>query len=304
MHKELVTYPHISSYSGLLLLGFFMGYLLARGRAKRNNIEGRHIDNLTLILIVICPAGARFFNRLFYYPTKLSFSEALKVWEGGGLVFYGGMIFGVVTVLIYASVMRVKLFSLGDVLAPSLALGLAFGRIGCFMAGCCWGDLCVAPAKLNSVSDSAMREQIQTFPKLCPAGFPLAVQFPPEAGAYEQHQKLGLISSKAEHSLPVHPIQLYESALVFGLCFLLNLCFKHRKQAGEILCTFGIGYGLIRFYIEFLRADSRAAYWNGMTISQVISLIIAGICLVIFLINRFVHKAAVTPLPIELEPAS
>src|ERR1041385_3508455 len=104
------------------------------------------------------------------------------------------------------------------IFAPGLALGLAFGRVGCFMAGCCWGDLCVEPSALSKVPPAVTPWQIQTFASLSPSHFPLAVRFPPNAGAFEQHRHLGLISADATASLPVHPVQLYEACLALILC--------------------------------------------------------------------------------------
>ncbi|MGI8965498.1 MAG: prolipoprotein diacylglyceryl transferase, partial [Limisphaerales bacterium] len=227
--------------------------------------------------------GARFLSRLFYFPIKLSLWNALKIWEGGGLVFYGGMIFGIFAVIIYAGVMRLSLLVLCDVLSPAVALGLAFGRIGCFLAGCCWGDVCVSPSQLAAIKEPGARYQIQTFPELCPPNFFAAVCFPPETGAYEQHQKLELISKNATRSWPVHPTQLYESFLAFGLCLFLNRAFRQRRFAGEVFCWFGMSYGVIRLAVEFLRADSAPIYLGALTLSQVISLIIASGSLILFL---------------------
>lgn len=287
MHRELLSHPYISSYRTFLVLGFFFGYLLARWHAKRGGIERRHVDNILLLLPIVGLAGARFFSRLFYYPEPLTFWQALKVWEDGGLVFYGGVIFGVLTVITYALVRRISLAALADVLAPALALGLAFGRIGCFMAGCCWGDLCGSPDQMRAVDDPLTRSQIQTIPALSWAGFPLAVTYPPEAGAYEQHQTLGLIPAKAMRSLPVHPVQLYEAFCVFALCYCLHRAASRKRFDGEVICLLAIGYGCLRFALEFLRADSRPIYFGGTTISQFISITIITAAMALYLGLRY-----------------
>jgi phosphatidylglycerol---prolipoprotein diacylglyceryl transferase len=282
MYREILTHPHIGSYSAAFLAGFIAAYFLARWRAKQNQIEGRHIDNLVLLLLVVCPMGARFFSRLFDFAAPIGIWEAMKIWKGGGLVFYGGMIFGLALVIIYVALTKIPFLQLGDVLAPSLALGLAFGRVGCFLSGCCWGDVCVRPTKLAAMN-STTHYQLQTFPSLSPPDFFLAVQFPPESGAYEQHEAFGLISHKAAHSLPVHPAQLYEAVLVLVICMLLNLGFNQRRARGEILATFAIAYGFARFGVEFFRADTPPIYF-GMSVSQVISIgiVTAGLALFIF----------------------
>jgi phosphatidylglycerol:prolipoprotein diacylglycerol transferase len=198
------------------------------------------------------------------------------------MVFYGGMIFGILAVLIYAGISRLELGNLFDTFASGLALGLAIGRVGCFMAGCCWGDVCVNPGELSNATGTALDWQIRTVPAISSAGFPLAVRFPAGAGAFEQHVRLGLIDEQAERSFPVHPVQLYESALALTLCGFLVRCFRRRRWRGQIVCLFLLGYSGIRFGTEFLRADNRPIYL-GLTLSQMISVVSAGFALLVWL---------------------
>jgi phosphatidylglycerol:prolipoprotein diacylglycerol transferase len=277
MHKILVSEPLIGSYSACLLLALLGGYLLARWRAVRSGIKGSHLDNLALLLCVFSLFGARFFSWLFYFPTGISLWSALRD-SSGGMVFYGGLLFGALTVLAYARVARLPLGNLLDALAPGVALGLAIGRIGCFMAGCCWGDLCVAPEKLSHLPSQTSTWQLRTVPIISQPGFPFALSFPTGAGAFEQHRKLGLLDETALRSLPVHPVQLYEAGLCFLLCVWLLRKFESRAWQGDIACRMLIGYAAIRFMTEFLRADNPPAYL-GLTLSQVISLVLAFIAL-------------------------
>src|SRR5690242_19724735 len=210
MHKILWTHPQIGSYSACLLGGLLGGYLLTRWLARRSGVKGSHIDNLALVICICSLFGARLFSWLFYFPPGVNLWQAL--WDpAGGMVFYGGMIFGILALLIYARITKLELSNLFDIFAPGLALGLAVGRIGCFMAGCCWGDVCVDPAQLSKAVDPNLQWQIRTVPIVSAATFPLGVRFPRGAGAFEQHQNLGLIGSEAQRSLPVHPVQLYEA---------------------------------------------------------------------------------------------
>jgi phosphatidylglycerol:prolipoprotein diacylglycerol transferase len=97
------------------------------------------------------------------------------------------------------------------------------------------------------------------------------VRFPAEAGATEQHRELGLIAPDSTQSLPVHPVQLYETACALLLCWYLHRAFKRREWEGEIIWQFMLGYGVIRFCTEFFRADNPAAF-AGLTLSQLISI--------------------------------
>lgn len=257
----------------MLLLAFVAGWWLARVGAKRNSVAPRHVDNVTLLIALTSLFGARFFSWLFYFPPGVGFVKAMTM-GGGGMVFYGGLLFGIATLLAYCVLTRLDVRKLLDVFAAPAALGLALGRIGCFLAGCCWGDVCTDSGALTQ-RDSYLRYQIQTLPFVSQAGFPLAVTFPRGAGAYEQHQNLQLIASRADRSAPVHPVQLYEAALVTALGLLLWRTFRQNPASGTTAVRLVIGYALIRFTTEFFRADNEPVYW-GLTLSQVIGLIMAA----------------------------
>jgi phosphatidylglycerol:prolipoprotein diacylglycerol transferase len=296
MHRTLLDSPHIGSYSAFLLLAFIAGWWMARRLAIAGGIAPRHVDNLTIICALAGLFGARLFSYFFYIPAGYDFWTAMTM-RGGGMVFYGGLILGIVAVIIYSLVMRLNLRAIMDVFAAPAALGLALGRVGCFLAGCCWGDVCVAPAEL-AARNPHVSYQVQTLAALSPADFPLAVTFPKPAGAYEQHRDMHLLKAGATRSLPVHPVQLYEAALAFALAAYLYRAFRRRQWLGEICAKLVIGYALIRFATEFFRADNTPAYFS-MTISQVISLVLAMLCLAVVLWGkrRSVEKTASAPMP-------
>jgi phosphatidylglycerol---prolipoprotein diacylglyceryl transferase len=296
MKPALLLYPHISSYPVLLLLGFFFGWLLARARAPRYGIVPCDLDNISLLLPLAGLFGARLFARLFYM--KLPLLEALRFWEGDGLVFYGGFLFGALAVFLYGAVRKLKLVNLVDCVAPSVAVGLAFGRIGCFLAGCCWGDVCVNDSQLAATHDRVAIARIHTFPQISPSGFPLAVQFPKKSDIYKQHARLNLVSPESAKSLPVHPVQLYEAALAALLAFYLV---KRSPSArpGDVALMMLVGYAVIRFATEFLRADNKV-YALGMTFSQVVSVyILLGCALIAGIRAAFIKKASTlaSPMP-------
>jgi phosphatidylglycerol---prolipoprotein diacylglyceryl transferase len=287
MHPHLVPSLHIGSYSVLLLLGIFLGYLTARILARRSGIEPRHIDNLALLCAAAGLFGARFFSTLFYMPGA-TFRDALQVWNGSGLVFYGGLLFGAAAMVAYGCAMRLPLRHLADVLAPGAALGLAAGRVGCFLAGCCWGDVCIDPHKLAAaVPDPVMRQQVQTMPAISGSAAVWAVQFPESSAAYKQHARLGLVPLEEARSIPVHPVQLYEAGFGFSMAILLWHRFRRRRFAGEAALLLVLSYSFARFGLEFLRADSHPAYY-GLSLSQAISLGMAGAALIVcgWLITR------------------
>lgn len=268
VHPILIHKPLIFSYPLLLLVGLWCAFLLARWRARAVGIERRHIDNLTILLVLTGLGGARFFNRVFYSSANVLTLDSLKIWEGGGLVLYGGLLTGAVCFIVYAFFRKLPILTMADVVTPSLAVGLFFGRIGCFLAGCCWGCICDDPSNLLQL---------------------LAVRFPKSSLTYEQHRASGMLSADAERSLAVHPVQLYEAFSMLLLFWVLMRQFKQRRFSGEIFCLFALSYAAVRFWLEFLRADNPSDYL-GMTISQVISILVATACGTTFFIKRLLQN--------------
>src|SRR5262249_1272709 len=133
-----------------------------------------------------------------------------------------------------------------DVIAPSLAIGVAFGRFGCFLNGCCFGD---------------------------PCALPWAVQFPFESSPWLHHVETGLIAPDAPYSLPLHPTQIYSVVDGLILLVLLSAYYPLRRRDGEVMALLMLTYPVTRFLIERLR-DDEGALFLGFTISQNISILI------------------------------
>jgi len=248
-----------------MVLGFLGAFLLARWRARREGVPVRHIENLLLLAILTGVGGSMVFGKIFYEHRSLW--DALKIWQPGDRVFYGGFICAVLSVATYAWLARLPILRVLDVCAPSVALGSALGRVGCFLGGCCWGDACVPRETLAGLS-AADRAAIQSVPWLNPAGFPLAVTYPSNSLAYQNHQELGLIAAEAARSLPVHPVQLYDAVGALALCWYLHRSFDPGRRDGAVAARLLIGYALLRFTSEFFRADNPPQY-AGLTLAQV-----------------------------------
>ncbi len=149
MHPELFTIPFlhvtIRSYGFMMLLGFIAALLLARYRSKKVGINPDHISNFAVLALITGVLGARLFYVIHNWD---EFSDnpatAFAIWSGG-LEFYGGLIAAVGGLFYYCHRKKLSVMQLLDILAPAVMLGLAFGRIGCFLNGCCFG----APCSLN-----------------------------------------------------------------------------------------------------------------------------------------------------------
>jgi phosphatidylglycerol---prolipoprotein diacylglyceryl transferase len=169
----------------------------------------------------------------------------------GGLAYYGGLVFGTAGALWVLHRDRLPLLKVADVTFIGVSMGLFFGRIGCFLAGCCYGVV---------------------------TGHPPGVAFPEWSPASEGQFREGLLAHPSMPSLPVHATQLYEA---FG-CLALSVALsrwspRHQRFDGQTSLLFLIGYAVLRFAIEYLRADDRGIY-GGLSTSQWLSLAIVALC--------------------------
>jgi phosphatidylglycerol:prolipoprotein diacylglycerol transferase len=192
-----------------------------------------------------------------------------KFWTGG-LVYYGGLVFAGIGGVLLLKRDRFPVWKACDLSAAGIALGLGFGRIGCTLAGCCFGS---------------------------PHDGPLSLIFPPHSSASEGQFKAGLLPSKAAESLPVWPTQPIEALLCFGIAAYLVVWLQGRKRYdGEVFVWFLGLYAAARFLVEFLRADDRGAFL-GLSTSQWIGVVLAGFA---FWLHR--RRSSAVSLPAAAAP--
>lgn len=146
MHPILFQLGPITLYSfGLLVaLGFLLGGLWALNRAKAQGINPDDILELLFWLIVTGFVGARLLY-VFYFPETYMVHPLNIITDRAGLVWYGGMLSAIVAIVLFQRRKKISLPQLTDILSAPAALGLAIGRIGCLMSGCCFGKACALP---------------------------------------------------------------------------------------------------------------------------------------------------------------
>ncbi len=129
----------IYSYGVMMALAFMLGTYLVDRRAVKNNIDRNKVIDLIIYLLISSIIGARILYVVINWQdySRNPF-DIVKVWEGG-LIFYGGLVSGILTAIWYLKRNKLKFSKVADILSPSLALGSAIGRIGCFLNGCCYG---------------------------------------------------------------------------------------------------------------------------------------------------------------------
>jgi phosphatidylglycerol:prolipoprotein diacylglycerol transferase len=176
--------------------------------------------------------------------------RTLKIWYGG-YVFYGGLLLAVPVGLIFLRRRKMPVWTVADLAGWAIPFGLVLGRIGCLLAGCCFGGDTDGPFGM-------------TFPRYSPA--------------WQKHLELHLIDRTAAHSLAVHPTQLYEAGAAAFISALGWWRYRRgRHFEGELFFQFLLLYGLFRIGVEFIRADDRGAWLGGLlTTSQLVSMPLVG----------------------------
>ena len=252
-------YSHFSPDSwvtpfGLIFIGaIFVAWLLARRNATSIAIDASHIDLLMPITIVTGLIGGTLVALAMPMDHMLA-GEAMN--HGIRVRLFGMLGTGAIALFVYSRVHGFSFRRLLDVFALPTLIGLMIHRVGCYMAGCCWGDIVSHPV------EGALAAQVQTTSLL--SGIVEGVQYPPGSLPYEQHLAMGLIEPGALVSLPVYPVQLYEAALLLVSVFVLARLDWRRQPRGTLTILAVCAYAIIRFALEYLRAATQP----GTTVDQ------------------------------------
>ncbi|MEQ9411953.1 MAG: prolipoprotein diacylglyceryl transferase [Fuerstiella sp.] len=296
----------VFGYGFMLFVGFSTATWLAARRAQSVELNPEVIWDLMMWVLIPGILGARivylmqYGDRVFAGKQGLSILKAAVALWDGGIVFYGGIIGGVVGLLVYCRRRKIRPLQLADVLMPSVFVGLGFGRIGCFLYGCCFGAACSLPWAVHFPQDS------MTFEALAVRSEKLV-----ESGAGDEARLLeanGVPVTAAElreqdsaavlTTIALHPTQMYSSVLAFSLAGLLMWLFPRRPFEGAVLATGWILYPVNRFILEIVRDDEPGRLNTGLTFSQLVSigLFVSGCVLMIWLQkkNHPVPKQATT----------
>jgi phosphatidylglycerol:prolipoprotein diacylglycerol transferase len=319
MHPELFEIPFIHltirSFGVMMAIGFLMGFLLLGRLSRKTSSKPQLIMNLALYCLIAGVIGARVFYVVHHYDQLDNpWASMFAVWQGG-LEFYGGVILAIPVIVLYSRRHELPIRRCLDIMAIALMLGLAFGRIGCFLNGCCFGKPTEPPwsvrfpynsfAYLSQINPDPERnraeprlklphDEYSSYPEISTKLYPKLFE------ALTENQKFEVTKGKYR-SIPIHPTQLYSSVNAAILCLLLCL-FQRRSQrtndagytkklftqSGQTFTLALILYGITRFLIEYLRDDNpfEYAWWavyKGGTVSQNLSiyLVIFGVVLML-----------------------
>jgi phosphatidylglycerol:prolipoprotein diacylglycerol transferase len=142
-------------YGVMMALAFLAGLWTATRRARLANVSGEIISDVTLWLMLGSIVGARFVYVVTYWKQEFAnqpFSEVFMI-QHGGLVYYGGLLGATAAGIFYLTWKKLPVWKIADIVAPSIALGSVFGRIGCLLNGCCYGYACDLPWAIHFPAD-------------------------------------------------------------------------------------------------------------------------------------------------------
>jgi phosphatidylglycerol:prolipoprotein diacylglycerol transferase len=235
----------------MMALAFILGLWTASRRGLRDGIAPEKVLDIGPWLIIGTIVGARTLHVVTYWQEEFAnqpFWEVFMV-HHGGLVFYGGLIGASLACILYVRLKKIPLWKMADILAPSIALGYVFGRIGCLLNGCCYGKIC---------------------------DLPWAITYPAGHGTHP-------VNSAAS---PVHPSQIYDSLLSLGLYIGLALLYRRKKFDGQVFAAYLMCYAVTRSIVETFRGDySDLHIHGGLTPAHLISIgiMVTGITLFVLL---------------------
>jgi phosphatidylglycerol---prolipoprotein diacylglyceryl transferase len=158
MFPELFKIPFLNfsvhSYGLMLVIGLLLAMELAKFLARRSGLNPDFFATASVLALVSGLIGARIayviqFNQEFRTGNVTQdIFNAVNI-TSGGLVYYGGFLVAFATLVIYACIKKIPIFRGMDIIAPCLMIGLAMGRVGCFLNGCCYGQPCELPSPLG-----------------------------------------------------------------------------------------------------------------------------------------------------------
>lgn len=272
----------ITPFGLVSLLAMFASWWISRLRAIDSKLDPSHIDLALPLAFLLGIAGAGMLSLLVpmdVHMTGEMMQTDLRIRLFGILVSASAVVYA------YSRAAKLSFRQLLDVFAVPAVLWLLIHRLGCFLAGCCWGDISVFDSELAAQAHTHLGMQVQTLPWLAGDWIVTGVQYPPGSMPFEQQVLMGLIAADASASLPVHPVQLYEAAALAVLFLFMRRVPLDRYPLGTIAVTVASAYAVLRFLVEFLRADGNIVL-GMLTMTQLQSIALIAISYPTLLLYR------------------
>ena len=271
MHPRLFTVPAFDllgrnvgplvmpTYGILLVLGMLAGLWIVTRQARKAGLVPDTISDMAVYAIIAGLIGAKVLLLVVEWPFySRNPRELLSLFQSGG-VFYGGLLGAIPVAFWYARRHRLDGWKTADVLAPGVVVGQAVGRLGCFMAGCCYGR---------------------------PSGVPWAVTF---TDLYA-NRNVG-----TPLDTPLHPTQIYESLACFLILGVLLWMAPRKRFHGQVVLAYVSLYAVARFVIEMFRGDAIRGFVFGGRLSTSQAIAIAMVVAAALVLPYLARRKRVAP---------
>ena len=271
MHPRLFTIPAFDflgrnvgplgmpTYGILLVLGMLAGLWVVTRQARKAGLSPDVITDMAVYAIIAGLLGAKLLLLIVEWPYySRNPRDMLSLFQSGG-VFYGGLLGAIPVAFWYARRHQLDGWKTADVLAPGVVLGQAVGRLGCFMAGCCYGRPTDVPWAVTFTDLYANRN----------VGTPL--------------------------DTPLHPTQIYESLACFMILGILLWMAPRKRFHGQVVLAYVTLYAVARFVIERFRGDAIRGFVLGGRLSTSQAIAIAMIVAVALVLPYLVRRKRVAP---------
>ena len=319
MHPELFRIPFttltVKSYGLMMVIGFLIAVYVIRRLSRNITPDPQMITNASLYSLIAGVVGARLFFVIHYFDLfKNDLSRVFAIWQGG-LELLGGVIGAIGVLILYMRYHKLPVRQYLDILAIGLMLALGFGRIGCFLRGCCFGRPTTLPwAVCFPYNSDAYNSQVfadekrnraepqiklpDDFFEMVEKNGRLFSQLKPFDRLTDQQRQQ--VTTGPYRCLPVHPTQLYSSADAAIIGLVLYLFWKRAqtwaagkffRRPGSTFAMMFILYSIARFFEEFLRDENpfEFGWWTiykGGTISQNLSIYMFILGVILMLVFR------------------
>lgn len=250
----------IRFYGVIIAFGFILAVLFGGRMAYKWKMDLNKMLDVLLYGTVAGIIGARLYYVIFEWNSyKNDLLSIFRIWEGG-LAIYGGIIGGIVAAYFVCKKNGLNFLKLLDLFGMSVLIGQGIGRWGNFTNQEAFGVNTELPWGMWS-------EKISNYINV-------------------NYATLSANGIDMDASKPVHPTFLYESVwCLLGFLILYIVCKRFRKFDGQLILGYGVIYGLERAVVEGLRTDSLYIAHTNIRVSQLLSLLIAVLCLVITIIK-------------------
>lgn len=250
----------IAFYGIIIACGMVGGLMLARWQAKRTGQNPEIYMDYALFGILFAIVGARLYYVAFSWDSYKDDLWQIFNIRGGGMALYGSVIAATITAVVFCRIKKYRFLLFADTAVPALVLGQVIGRYGNFMNREAFGEytdsLFAMRLRVDQVAASSITD------------------------AMREH----MVESDGVQYIQVHPTFLYESLWNLGVLVIMLLRTKKKAFDGEIFLFYLIGYGLGRAWVEGLRTDQLQIGSTGIAVSQVLSMVLAVVGVVLWII--------------------